>query len=99
MLQVARTLIACTMRMASVHRGLRVNTMKLTKRNGSSMPNQKQKQQFHKLVCYNTCEALQILDMLVRHWDSIGMKVVDEKWNIKYRITTVELITEKQNED
>lgn len=63
------------------------------------MHNQKPKQQFHKLVCYNTCEAVQILDMLVRHWDSIGMKVVDEKWNIKYRITTVELITEKQNED
>jgi hypothetical protein len=87
------------MKMANAHRGSRVNRMKLTKRNGSNMPNQKPKQQFHKLVCYNTCEAMQILDMLVRHWDSIGMKVVDEKWNIKYRITTVELITEKHNED
>lgn len=97
--QAAGILIACTMRAANAHRGSRVNRMKLTKRNGSNMRDQKQKQQFHKLVCYNTCEALQILDMLVRHWDSIGMKVVDEKWNIKYRITTVELITEKHNED
>ena len=97
--QAAGILLACTMKMANAHRGSRVNRMKLTKRNGSNMPNQKPKQQFHKLVCYNTCEAMQILDMLVRHWDSIGMKVVDEKWNIKYRITTVELITEKHNED
>lgn len=97
--QAAGILIACIMRAANAHRGLHVNRMKLTKRNGSNMRDQKQKQQFHKLVCYNTCEAMQILDMLVRHWDSIGMKVVDEKWNIKYRITTVELITEKHNED
>lgn len=63
------------------------------------MRDRKQKQQFHKLVCYNTVEALQAVSMLVRHWDSIGMKVVDEKWSIRFRITTVELITEKHNED
>lgn len=63
------------------------------------MHNQKPKQQFHKLVCYNTVEALQAVNMLTRHLDSIGMKVVNEKWNIKFRITTVKLITEKHNED
>ena len=97
--QTAGILIACTMRMANAHRGSRVNRMKLTKRNGSNMRDQKQKQQFHKLVCYNTCEALQILDMLVRHLDSVGVKVVDEKWSIRFRITTVKLITERHNED
>lgn len=58
------------------------------------MHNQKPKQQFHKLVCYNTGEALQAVNMLTRHLDSIGMKVVNEKWNIKFRITTVKLTTE-----
>jgi hypothetical protein len=53
--------------------------MKLTKRNGSNMRDRKQKQQFHKLVCYNTVEALQAVSMLVRHLDSVGVKVVDEK--------------------
>lgn len=61
------------------------------------------KQQFHKLVCYNVDEAVQTVSMLVRHLDSIGVKVVDEKWSIRFRIrfriTTVKLITEKHNED
>ena len=57
------------------------------------------KQQFHKLVCYNTVEALQAVSMLVRHLDSVGVKVVDEKWSIRFRITTVKLITERHNED
>lgn len=99
MLQVARIWIVCTMKMENVLKVLRVNVMKLMKRSGSNMHNQKPKQQFHKLVCYSTDEALQAVNMMIRHWDSIGMKVVDEKWNIKYRITTVELITEKHNED
>lgn len=99
--QAVGSLIACTMRMANAHRGLRVNRMKLTKRNGSNMrdQNQKQKQQVHKLVCYNVNEALQAVSMLVRHLDSIGVKVVDEKWSIRFRITTVKLITERHNED
>lgn len=63
------------------------------------MHNQKPKQQFHKLVCYNTVEALQAVNMLVRHLDSVGVKVVDEKWSIRFRITTVKLITERHNED
>lgn len=96
MLQAARILIVCTMRMENVLRVSRVNVMKLTKRSGSNMPNQKPKQQFHKLVCYNAGEALQIINMLTRHLDSIGMKVVNEKWNIKFRITTVELTTETE---
>lgn len=79
MLQVARISIVCTMRMENVLRVLRVNVMKLMKRNGSNMHNQKPKQQFHKLVCYNTVEALQAVSMLVRHLDSVGVKVVDEK--------------------
>lgn len=87
------------MRAANAHRGLHVNRMKLTKRNGSNMRNQKPKQQFHKLVCYNTVEALQAVSMLVRHLDSVGVKVVDEKWSIRFRITTVKLITERHNED
>lgn len=99
MLQAARIWIVCTMRMANAHRGSRVNRMKLTKRNGSNMHNQKPKQQFHKLVCYNTVEALQAVSMLVRHLDSVGVKVVDEKWSIRFRITTVKLITERHNED
>lgn len=63
------------------------------------MRSQKPKQQFHKLVCYNTVEALQAVSMLVRHLDSVGVKVVDEKWSIRFRITTVKLITERHNED
>jgi len=51
------------------------------------------------LVCYNTVEALQAVSMLVRHLDSVGVKVVDEKWSIRFRITTVKLITERHNED
>lgn len=85
------------MRAANAHRGLHVNRMKLTKRNGSNMRDRKQ--QFHKLVCYNVDEAVQTVSMLVRHLDSIGVKVVDEKWSIRFRITTVKLITEKHNED
>lgn len=99
MLQVARISIVCTMRMENVLRVSRVNVMKLMKRSGSSMHNQKPKQQFHKLVCYNTGEALQTVNMLVRHLDSVGVKVVDEKWSIRFRITTVKLITERHNED
>lgn len=63
------------------------------------MRDRKQKQQFHKLVCYNTVEALEAVNMLVRHLDSVGVKVVDEKWSIRFRITTVKLITERHNED
>lgn len=79
--------------------GIACKQMKLTKRNGSNMRDRKQKQQFHKLVCYNTVEALQAVSMLVRHLDSVGVKVVDEKWSIRFRITTVKLITERHNED